>query len=209
MRKILFILGAVIVFTACTKNTKKLIIFIHDHPVINEDAKTFASKDTMGHVEQQVEYNISGPVVLNATTSAGTAQITIPDNGYYIVNLKPNDTIVGSYQSYSAYSGQRVITQDDLKRKIDSLQLLVQGKNVSAANRNFFILPNTAAKITDNTDAIIVSPYKQMPALEMTDNKMPEVYEFYTIHEVRETIAHLQTLATEDKTPPQPVKKKR
>ena len=195
MKKIFFFFAVAAGLASCADNTKKLIVFTHDHPAINEEAKTFACKDTLGHDVSNVTYNVAGAINLSVSTKAGDATIAIPDNGYYIVNLKNNDTIIGSAQSYStpAQAG-KVITQADLKIKIDSLELLIQGKNVSAVNHNYFILPNAAVKITDNVDAIIVTPYNQLPAIELKDGKVPEVYKFYTIHEVREIIEKLKGL---------------
>lgn len=195
MKKIFFFFTLAVIFASCANNTKKLIVFAHDHATINEEAKTFVSKDTLGHTVNNITYNVSGAINLLVSTKAGDATIAIPDNGYYIVNLKHNDTIIGSAQSYSApaQSG-KVITQEELKTKIDSLELLMLGKNISAANHNFFIPPNTAVKITDNTDAIIVNPYNQLPAIELKDDKMPEVYRFYTIREVREITDKLKLL---------------
>ena len=195
MKKIFFFFVTVASLASCADNTKKLIVFTHDHAQINEDAKTFVSKDTLGHNVNNITYNVADAINLSVSTKAGDATIAIPDNGYYIVNLKNNDTIIGSAQSYStpAQAG-KVMTQMELKAKIDSLELLTQGKNVSAANHNYFIPPNTAVKITDNTDAIIVTPYNQLPAIELQDGKVPEVYKFYTIREVREIIENLKGL---------------
>ena len=67
----------------------------------------------------------------------------------------------------------------------------------------FFIPPNTAAKITSNTDATIVGPYHRMTSIEKNGNKEPEVYRFYSINEVRETIdkltQHTGAAASEEK----------
>ena len=83
--------------------------------------------------------------------------------------------------------------------QLDSLQLLSEGKNVSEKNRNFFILPNQAVKITENTKAMIVGPYHHMTSAETVDGKAPEVYQFYSIKEIREMILKLQVLTTPKK----------
>jgi hypothetical protein len=98
------------------------------------------------------------------------------------------------------------MTQEVLKTKIDSLQQLTTGANVSAANRNFFILPNQVVKVSENLDAFIVGPYHQMRSAEKVDGKDPEVYRFYSIREIRETIAKLEEL-TKPVAPPPPAKK--
>ena len=85
-------------------------------------------------------------------------------------------------------------TQEDLKHDIDSLEQLTEGKNISAANRNFYILPKTTVKISDNLDAFVVGPFHRMTSIEKVDGKLPEVYRFYSIQEVRETIEKLTAL---------------
>ena len=116
------------------------------------------------------------------------------DNGLYVINVK-NDTIIGSYQKYtSATLAQNVITQESLKQKIDSLKLLVERKNISAANRNYFILPNQAIRISSNHLSEVVGPYHQMRTAEKVNGKEPEIYRFYSIKEIREMIVKLQAL---------------
>ncbi len=160
---------------------------------INTDAKTIESKDGSGHEMQELMLG-GDKVVFTLNTPAGQATVELLGNGLYVVNVK-NDTIIGSYQKYGdPRLAQNAITQDNLKKQIDSLQLLSEGKNVSAANRNFFILPNQAAKITDNTEAMIVGPYHRMRSVEKIDGKDPEVYRFYSIKEIRETVLKLQAL---------------
>jgi len=115
-------------------------------------------------------------------------------NGYFLLNGK-KDTIVGSYQNYAAPSDTfKVVSQAELKRDIDSLQLLIENKNVSAANRNYFILPYHAAKITGNIDATIVSPYHRMTSIEKVGDKDPEVYRFWTVAEIKQTIEKLKAM---------------
>lgn len=89
---------------------------------------------------------------------------------------------------------RKLLPKESLVQKIDSLQQLSQGKNVSAANRNFFILPNQATFITANAQAQVVGPYHQMRSAEKIDGKDPEIYRFYSIKEIREMITKLQAL---------------
>ncbi|HWB24948.1 MAG TPA: hypothetical protein VG738_05690 [Chitinophagaceae bacterium] len=200
MKKSLFFLAVPLLMVACSGNQKKVLILSHDNPQIDEANHTVNCSATKGHEEKELE--MSGNVTLKVSTAAGNADINLPDKGYYIVNLKNNDTIIGSYQAFTtADQAHRKITQDDLKMKIDSLQQLIQGKNVSAANRNYFILPNTAARVTPNIDATIIAPYHAMSGVPQTDDgKAPEVYQFYTINEVRDIITNLQKLTRADST---------
>ncbi len=199
--KIHFIIIAA--FTAllasCKGHTKKIIVFANHDVVINQDAKTITQKDDEGHVANDIEYKTADKVELKVQQKDGsTSNIEIPEDGYYIVNIKAKDTIIGGYQKYStSQEANRVMTQEELKRNIDSLQQMAEGKNTSAANRTFFILPNTATKITANTEATIVGPYHGISSIEKQGNEEPEVYRFYSIKEVRETIDKLQKLTGE------------
>ena len=140
-------------------------------------------------------------VTLQINSQAGKATVDLDNPGYYVVNAKP-DTIVGSYQHYGAPPKEtKTYTQEYLKQQIDSLQKLIKDSNVSAANRNYFLLPNHAVKVTDNTDAFIVGPFHQMTSIQQQGNKEPEVYRFYMVSEIRETIDHLKQLTT---APPSP-----
>ena len=192
MKRIFFLLCTILVLSSCGKD-KKLVVMSKGPAEINTDAKTIKAKDGSGHEEKEVI--VSGDkLVFKLSTPAGEATVEILDNGLYVVNVK-NDTIIGSFQNYGdPRLAKNSITQENLKMQIDSLQLLSEGKNVSPANKNFYILPNHATKITDNTNAMIVGPYHRMSSAETVDGKAPEVYRFYSIKEIRETISKLQAL---------------
>jgi hypothetical protein len=195
MRQLLAVLAIAFLLISCTSNQKRVVVMSKGTADINVDAKTIKATDGGGHEEKTADF-IGGTVEINLSAPAGESKLTLTENGLYVVNAK-NDTIIGSAQNYAAPSTtQQVITQDALKQKIDSLNLLIAGKNVTKENRNFFLLPNTAAFITPNHNAMIVGPYHKMRSAEGKDGKAPEVYRFYSIKEVRETIARLQGLTT-------------
>ena len=197
MKKIIALLSVVILLSACDRE-KRILVMSKGKADINTDAKTIKAKDGASHEEQLVIMN-GGKIIFNLSTPAGEATVELLENGYYIINVK-NDTIIGSYQKYSDPKlAQNMISQENLKQRIDSLQLLAQGKNVSTTNRNFFILPNHAARITNNKDAMIVGPYHQMRSAEKVDGKDPEVYRFYSIKEIREMITRLEALTVGEK----------
>jgi outer membrane lipoprotein-sorting protein len=194
MKRILFLLCTILVLSSCGKE-RHLVVMSKGPAEIDIVKKTIKAKDGSGHEQQDVFMtNGDNKVVFKLSTPAGEATVEILDNGLYVVNVK-NDTIIGSFQKYGdPRLAQNSITQENLKMQIDSLQLLSEGKNVSAANKNFYILPNQATKITDNINAIIVGPYHRMRSAETVDGKAPDVYRFYSIKEIRETISKLQTL---------------
>jgi len=199
MKKIITSVACVMLLASCSKNVKKLLIFSRGKATVNTEAKTITVDNSSGHEEQTVEFNTSDKLTLQVKSQAGEATLEIPTNGFYVLNLK-GDTTLGSYQNYgSAESRKTTFTQDDIRQQIDSLQQLVANQNVSAAKRNFYLLPNTAAKISDNLDAFVVGPYHQMTSIEKEEGKTPEVYRFYSIKEVRENIDKAKALTGEKK----------
>ncbi len=194
MKKLLTIITAAILLAACGGD-KKIIVMSKGPAVINTDTKTISAKDGSGHEEKEAV--VSGDkIVFSLSTPAGEAKVELFKNGLYIINVK-SDTIIGSYQQYGDPKlAKTMIMQTQMKHDLDSLRLLVNGKNVSEANRNFYILPNQAVKISDNISAQVVGPYHRMRSAEKVDGKDPEVYRFYSIKEIREMIVKLEKLTT-------------
>lgn len=200
MKKLIAVFLAVTILTACNDSAKKVVVMSKGPAEINTDAKTIKAKDGAGH-EEKVLVLGGGKILFRLSTPAGEATVELLENGLYIINVK-NDTIIGSYQKYSNPKlTQPAMSQEVLKQRIDSLQLLLEGKNITAANRNYFILPNQATKITDNKEAEIVGPYHQMISAEKKDGKDPEVYRFYSIREIREMIVKMRALTAQPPTP--------
>jgi len=195
MKKGLLLLAIPALLIACAGgNQKKVLVLSHDNPQVDEAAGTITAKAPKGHVEKELLLSVDA---LKVSTLAGDATINLPAKGYYIANLKDNDTIIGAYVAFTTDASQAStrLTQDVLKKRLDSLQQLIQNKNVSEANRNYFILPNTAVKITDNVDATIIAPYHTISGIPaVADGKAPEVYRFFTANELRATINNLQKL---------------
>ncbi len=195
MKKILFIAAAASLLVSCSENKEKKLLIIANKDAVIEEASKIITAGSDGYQNKTIEYKTGDAISLKIKSAQGETSIGIPDNGYYIVNVKLNDTIIGSYQRFvKAEEANHRMTQDELKAKLDSLKLLVENKNVSAANRNFFILPNTAVKISDNTTAQVAAPYNPLTPLESANSKEPEAYQFYTIKQVRELIAKLEML---------------
>ncbi len=184
---------------ACSSTQKKVLVYAKGTATVNEATKTVTTSDGAGSDEKTLLLTDKEYATINIETTKGKAEIDIPENGYYVVNAK-QDTIVGSYQKYGeAKTAQTVMTQAYLKQSIDSLEQLIQGKNISEANRNFFILPMSAVKVTNNMDAFIVGPFHQMTSIEKVEGKEPEVYRFYSVKEIRETIKNLTALTVAEK----------
>ena len=136
-----------------------------------------------GTTHNESEMNITaGKVTVN--NGSGTADYAVPDAGLYILNIK-NDTLVGSYQRIGSDNSQTVITQENLRARLDSLNQLMVGTNANSANRNYFIPPNQISKITANANAQIIGPYRKVPA-SFEGGKEHEIYKFYTNKEMHE-----------------------
>ncbi len=191
-----------LIVTSC--HSKKIYVDAKGHAIIDKDNKTITLKDGGGSEQVTETFSTSGTLSLKIKKEDGETSVDIAGDGLYFLNAK-NDTIIGSYLHFGEQKKDLVVTQAEILKSIDSLQQLIENKNVSAANKNYFILPYHAAKITDNTKAIIVAPFHQMTFLEKDGDKDPEVYRFYSIKEIREKIEKQKamTVAPAD----EPVKK--
>ncbi len=167
---------------------------------VNKEAKTVTIESGTSHEEQTADFSGGDALTLQVTTPNNKFSADIPQAGYYLLNAK-TDTIIGSYQNYGAPASEtKVISQDDLKHRIDSLQQLLAG-NVGDPKKTFYILPGKTVKITDNLNATMVGPFNSLTTLEQTGSKAPEVYKFYTSKDVRETLERVQKMTI---APPSP-----
>jgi hypothetical protein len=202
MKKICYCLLSAALLVSCGGNNLKRVLVISRGPAtIDKDTKTITVTSGSSSEEQTVDFDTKDKITLQINSQAGKASVDLDAPGYYVLNAKP-DTIVGSYQRYGAPPKEtQTFTQEFIKHQIDSLQGLIKDSNVSAANRNYFILPNHVVRVTDNTDAFIVGPFHQMTSIQQQGNKEPEVYRFYMVSEIRETLDHLKSLTV---APPSP-----
>jgi len=196
---------SVIILTASSCHSKKIYVDAKGHVSIDKETKTVIIKDGGGSEQATEVFSGSGSLTLKIKKEDGDATVDISDNGLFFLNGR-NDTIIGSYVHYGAQKTNEFISQETILKSIDSLQQLVENKNVSLANKNYFILPYHTAKITDNTNAIVVAPFHQMTSLEKDGNKDPEVYRFYSIKEIREKIEKQKAMTI---APPEPATPKK
>lgn len=197
----LIVMFAGFILAGCKSHSKKLIIYTNTDGVIDEAAKTITQKTTEGHVDKSITYPGGDKLTLTVKLLSGEKNIDVQEDGYYIVNIKAKDTIIGGYQKFSPpEEANKLITQAQLAKNIDSLKQMVANTNISAANKTFFIPPYTADKFTDNEEAFVVGPYHRMTSIEKVGDKDPEVYRFYTINEVREIITQLEKLTDKSST---------
>jgi hypothetical protein len=191
-----FALMAISALFACNSGPAKKVL-IMGRGSVTAQGNDVTMKEGVGYAEETVELSGNKPATLKVTTPAGKSTINIPaEKGFYILNLR-NDTIVGSQQVLGTdISSNRIITQEELKAKIDSLTKLTKGENVSPSGRSYMILPNQPKKISDNQDARVFGPFTKIPGtLEADKNgKAPEIYKFYTNNEMRDLIANFKKM---------------
>jgi hypothetical protein len=185
-------LASLLSLAACKGHHKKVIVYAGSSIQV-DNTRTNITVGEGGPLQQQ-ELDFSGgdPVTLSIQTPSGKLSLEAPEDGLYIVNLK-GDTVVGSYQRVSAENASNRITQDRLKPLVDSLEKLVRGENVSAANKNYFILPNHIAKISSIAEGKVFGPYTTIPS-SFDAGSVPEIYKFYSIREVHEMIKRFNAI---------------
>lgn len=194
MRFLLF--ASIVCLAACKGHQKKVLVYASDKISVDNTQKHITIANGFGttHDEQELDFSTADPVTLDVESPQGKYSVTIPDDGLYIANLK-TDTVVGSRQHVGTEGGEEThISQDDLKKKLDSLNRLIMDQNVSDANQNYFIAPRQAVRITTETKAKIFGPYTTIPG-GFDAGSVPAIYKFYSMPEMREIIAKLEKMA--------------
>ncbi|MHA4808193.1 hypothetical protein ACX0G9_08795 [Flavitalea flava] len=197
----------VVSMAACKSHSKKIIVYASSKIEVDDSKKNITVTEGTTHHEQELDFTGADPVTLNILSPSGKYTLVAADDGLFIANLKP-DTVIGSYQHVGADDAASRITQDALKQKLDSLQKLVTGENVSAENKNYFITPGKIDKITSETKAKVFGPFTTIPGA-FDAGSVPEIYKFYNIKEIREIIFKLKGMTgpDEETTSPSPKKK--
>jgi hypothetical protein len=196
MRKFPFLLLVIAGLSACKGHEKKVLVYASDKISVDNTQRhiTIANGDGTTHHEQELDFTTGDPVTLDVESPQGKYSVTIPDDGLYIANLK-TDTVVGSRQHVGTAGGEsHVISQEDLKRRLDSLNKLITDQNVSEANQNYFIAPHQAVRITTETKAKIFGPFTTIPG-SFDAGSVPAIYKFYSMSEMREFIGNLQKMS--------------
>lgn len=182
-----------ICFAACKGHEKKILVYASGDIQVDNTKQHITVADGTTHHEQELDFTTGDPVTLDIQSPQGKVTLTATDDGLYIANLK-NDTVVGSMQHVGAEGGEAKITQDALKQKLDSLQKLVLGQNVSEANKNYFIVPGKIVKISSNPKGKVFGPFTTV-ASSFDAGSVPEIYKFYSMKEMREIIGNLEKMA--------------
>lgn len=186
------VLTVLVSLSACMGHAKKIMVYANSDIRVDDSKTHITVSDGTTHHEQELDFNGGGAVTLDIQSPQGKIDVTATDDGLYILNLK-SDTVIGSYQHVGEDTGQVRITQDVLKRKIDSLSKLVRDQNVSDANRNYFIVPGKLVRIGTNPKGKVFGPFTTIPG-SFDAGSVPEIYKFYNISEIREIIGNLEKM---------------
>jgi len=193
MKNLSFLFAFSIMLAACSGRGKKILLYASSAIQADNTQKNITVTDGTTHQEKELEFSGSGPVEINVQSPAGKFTLEATGEGYFLANLKP-DTVVGSLQHIGSDTSNNKITQEHLKQMIDSLEQLTLGKNVNAANKNYFIVPGRIARISENTNKIkVFGPYDKIPG-GFDAASYTEVYKFYTLKDIREMIARLPAM---------------
>ena len=179
------IAASIVLFTACSGGGKEVLVMGSGKVTLGENSVTIEP----GSRHNEEKLRVTGDKI-TVNGFPGVTEVPVTEAGLYILNLK-KDTLVGSYQRVVEGMGETRITQAILKKRVDSLNHLMVGSNVNAANRNFFLPPGQIAKITTNTNAQVIGPYLKVPT-SFEGGKEHEIYKFSTNKEINELIQKLR-----------------
>jgi hypothetical protein len=183
----------IVLFCSCTSHEKTILLYANSNIQVDESQKNITVEEGNSQVEKELTFKGADPVTLNITSPKGNYTLEAKEDGLYLANLKM-DTIVGSMQ-HTGTTRQTRITQEQLKFQLDSLTKLVRGANVSAAAKNYFILPGKMEKISNFTNAQVFGPFTPIPS-SFDAGTVPEIYKFYNLSEVNQIISNLTEMGT-------------
>jgi len=186
------LLSIVLVLSACKSHQKKILIYANSDIQVDESQKNISVTDGNTQVEKELDFTSADPVVLNISGPQGHFTLEAKEDGYWLANLK-KDTIVGSLQHTGSTANTR-ITQEELIHRLDSLNQLVKGTNITAQAKNYFIVPGKIEKISDNTNVKVFGPFTSIPH-DFDAGTFSEIYKFYNISEVNTIIQKLTEMS--------------
>ncbi len=197
MKKLLFGSIALLGLAACsTPPQKKVVVMASGKFTVSQNGDAIQFEPGTQHNEEVI--NLKGDkITLN--NGGTTKDISVAEPGVYLLNLK-NDTLIGSLQVFGdASTRESRITQEELMTRMDSLQQLMVGSNVTPERKNHYLAPGDFKKISAEDNAIVVGPYRGIPASLSpdADGKVPEVYKFITNKDARATLDRLTKMLKE------------
>ncbi len=195
LKNTLFVFVAILAISCSKSINRKVMLFyngdanISQYKIVNKTNQLFSSK----------EFDISGFAYADQIEiDKDGKKYTIPipkQTGYYVLNIS-TDTVYGSLKPSRPLVIDSANTAQ-AKALADSLQQLLEGKNISAANYNYRVLPNELILVSANVEGVrLFPPYKEMygtvegPA----DGSAPEIYKFNATEEVKFELANYRNI---------------
>jgi hypothetical protein len=192
MHKIFAGVVALAVFAACSSApSRRVVIMASGKLDVRGETVNFESGNQ--HNEATLSLTTDKLLIKSGTASK---EYVVPTAGTWLLNLQ-RDTLIGGLQSFGeAANRESKITQDQLQQRMDSLKQLMTGTNITAARKNFLLAPQELKLITTEEQAILVGPFKGLPAALEPDKTghIPEVYKFVSNKDARETLDRLERL---------------
>jgi hypothetical protein len=181
-----------ILLAACSSNhVRKVVVMANGKMTIDESKQNIKLEPSNTHTEEELVFN-SDKVTINVESTNGVKTFDVPSDGVFLLNLK-TDTLTGGMVKYSTEGRAGSMSREQLDRMIDSTQKLIVGQDVSDEKKNYFIIPWNIKKVTDNTNARLIGPYKGIPYKIEQDasGKPTEIYKFFTNKQQRESLNDL------------------
>ena len=195
MKKLLWALLPLAVLASCGQSSERKILVVANGD-INVAGKTIkVTNPSDGAVEQLVDLKDAKQTSYAVDIDGKASNVELPaEDGYYIINLMKDTVFGGLLVEGRDYNTSEDLGLDKQKEMIDSLQLVLQGQNISEANQNYMILPGQVIKVTaDVGHAHVFGPFHAMDSnIDMpADGQPPVLYKFYSSDELR---TRLQTV---------------
>jgi archaellum component FlaF (FlaF/FlaG flagellin family) len=183
---------ALILLASCSNHVKKVVVMANGKVTMDDSKQKLKLDPSNTHNEEELVFNSGDKVTLSVESPDGTKTFDVTDDGVYVLNLKV-DTLTGGMVNYSSSGRAASMSREQLDHMVDSTQQLLEGRNVSDDKKNYFIVPGNIKKITANTNARIIGPYKGIPYKieEDASGKPTEVYKFFTNKQQRESLGDL------------------
>lgn len=183
---------AVVCFAACSPGVQKKVKVMSSGKIqVDEATKTVTL--TPGTQHNEADLVLTGnDKGITVKSPEGDQTYEVPDGGLYVLNLK-TDTLIGNLVNFGNGGAPTSISTEQLEHIIDSTQQLINGQNASDEKKTYFIVPKTIKKLTTNTNAQLINPYKNIPySVDVDkDGKAPEIYKFFTAKQKRESLNEL------------------
>ena len=130
-----------VLFVACSGHTKKVIVYANNEADINDQTKTITQKDNEGHLDKEIQFNTGDKVTIKIIQKEGsTANIDIPEDGYYILNAKAKDTIVAAGGNFNGNEEAGGFDINTFAGKIEGAYTILNDEiNVNITKKPMFV----------------------------------------------------------------------